>query len=89
MRAVSSEEDECGPRPQRRRRREKQKKKRRRRRRKEEKSDVDLPPQFTVSRWAAEMSSRTDGPEQITNNMPHSETAETHGWRRLILQTEI
>lgn len=47
------------------------------------------PPQFTVSRWAAEMSSRTDGPEQITNNMPHSETAETHGWRRLILQTEI
>lgn len=65
---VSSEENECGPGPQ--------------------KSGMD-PPQFTMSRWAAEMSSRMDGPEQITNNMQHSKTAETHGWRWLILQTEI
>lgn len=51
-------------------------------------SGVD-PPQFTASRWAAEMSSRTDGPEQITNNTQRSKTAETHCWRWLILQTEI
>lgn len=48
-----------------------------------------LPPQFTTSRWAAEMSSRTDGPEQITNNTQRYKTAETHCWRWLILQTEI
>lgn len=52
------------------------------------KSGVD-PPQFTTSRWAAEMSSRTDGPEQITNNTQRYKTAETHCWRWLILQTEI
>lgn len=52
------------------------------------KSGVD-PPQFTTSRWAAEMSSRTDGPEQITNNTQRSKTAETHCWRWLILQKEI
>ena len=43
----------------------------------------------TASRWAAEMSSRTDGPEQITNNTQRYKTAETHCWRWLILQTEI
>ncbi|KAK5849899.1 hypothetical protein PBY51_014196 [Eleginops maclovinus] len=47
------------------------------------------PPQFTTSRWAAEMSNRTDGPEQITNNTQRYKTAETHCWRWLILQTEI
>lgn len=52
------------------------------------KSGVD-PPEFTTSRWAAEMSSRTDGPEQITNNTQRSKTAETHCWRWLILQKEI
>lgn len=48
-----------------------------------------IPPQFTTSHWAAEMSSRTDGPEQITNNTQRYKTAETHCWRWLILQTEI
>lgn len=52
------------------------------------KSGVD-PPQFTTSCWAAEMSSHTDGPEQITNNTQRYKTAETHCWRWLILQTEI
>lgn len=52
------------------------------------KSGVD-PPQFTTSRCAAEMSSRTDGREQITNNTQHYKTAETHCMRWLILQTEI
>lgn len=48
-----------------------------------------IPPQFDTSHWAAEMSSRTDGPEQITNNTQRYKTAETHCWRWLILQTEI
>lgn len=48
-----------------------------------------IPSQFDTSHWAAEMSSRTDGPEQITNNTQRYKTAETHRWRWLILQTEI
>lgn len=46
------------------------------------------PSQFSTSHWAAEMSSCTDGPEQITNNARRYKTAETRCWRRLILQTE-
>lgn len=49
----------------------------------------EQPPQFNMSRWAAEMSSRTDGRERITNNSQPYKTAETHCWRWLILQTEI
>lgn len=49
----------------------------------------EQPPRFNMSRWAAEMSSRTDGRERITNNSQPYKTAETHCWRWLILQTEI
>lgn len=35
------------------------------------------PPTSSTSRWAAEMSSSADGPEQITNNAWHYSTAET------------
>lgn len=47
------------------------------------------PCQSTASRCVAEMSSRTDGPEQITNNAERYKIAETHCWRWLIRQTEI